>query len=178
MFCSNCGQQVRSGQRFCPVCGSLQTSVDANFRGTQQAPAGAYPFTQAVKHHELEGVFGWLRFFCFLITVVAPLGLFVPGRRLPLATEAIIAIQTIFGVLVGANLWSAGRNALEMLKVYFYLTFTLKAVFIFLSLLKVQPVYRTVAEAIGGVISIGLTLVWFLYFRNSVRVKATYGRNL
>jgi hypothetical protein len=176
MFCANCGQQVRSGQRFCPVCGSLQISVDANFHAAQQAPAGAYPFTQAAKHHELEGVFGWLRFFCFLITVVAPLSLFVPVRGLPVATEAIISVLTIFGVLVGANLWSAGRNALEMLKIYFYMTFSLKAVLLFQGLLKVQS--AGIPEVSERLISIALTLIWFLYFRNSLRVKATYGRNL
>jgi hypothetical protein len=177
MFCSNCGQQVRSGQKFCPVCGSLQPSANSDFHGAQQASAGTYPFAPAAKPDELEGVFGWLRFFCFLITVVAPLSLFLPGRGLPLAAEAIISVLTVFGVLVGANLWSAGRNALEMLKIYFYIGFLVKAVLLFQILLKVQPTGMSVAEVSERLISIAWTLIWFAYFHTSRRVKATYGRN-
>jgi zinc-ribbon domain len=177
MFCTNCGQPVSRGQRFCNACGSLQASVNAGFRGAQQATAGAYPVTEAANLPELEGVFGWLRFFCFLITVVAPVGLFIPNRRLPLAITAIHGVLIIFGILVGANLWSVGRNALEMLKVYFFARFLFDAVLVFQRTFSITDA-RSLGTAMGGFIGLMITVVWFLYFRNSLRVKATYGRNI
>jgi|SRR5450432_2488927 hypothetical protein len=174
MFCANCGQPVSSVQRFCQSCGSLQP---AGFGGTPQTAAGTYPSIETARPHELEGVFGWLRFFCFLITVVAPVGLFIPDRRLPLAIAAIHGVLIIFGILVGANLWSVGRNALEMLKVYFFARFLFDAVLVFQRTFSITDA-RSLGTAVGGFIGLMITVVWFLYFRNSLRVKATYGRNI
>ena len=164
---------MRSGQRFCPSCGSVQSE---NYRNAQPAAVGSYPSHERAVDHELHGVFGWLRFFCFLITVVAPLSLFLPGRY-PLAIEAIGGVVTIFGILVGANLWSVGRNALEMLKIYFFARFLLQAVLLFHRFFSIGRA-ESPGTALASFIGLTITVIWYLYFRTSERVKATYGKNI
>ena len=165
---------MRSGQRFCPSCGSLQTESS---HSTQQAAVGTHLSHETATAHELQGVFVWLRFFCFLITVVAPFGLFIPGGGHPLAIQAIQGILIIFGILVGANLWSVGRNALEMLKIYFFAKFLFQAVLLLHRLFSIGTA-GSPGTALVSFIGLMITVVWYLYFRNSERVKATYGKNI
>lgn len=165
---------MRSGQRFCPSCGSVQTESSYS---AQPATVGTYPPNDAATAPELQGVFGWLRFFCFLITVVAPLSLFLPGARSSLAIDIIGDVIIIFGILVGANLWSVGRNALEMLKLYLFARFLLQSVLLFHGLFLIRSA-GSPGAALGTSVGLIITVTWFLYFRTSERVRATYGTNI
>jgi len=83
------------------------------------------------------------------------------------------AAYCALSVYVGVCLWRVTATALGWLKVYFITAGSLLAL-VLLSDIVARSVPRE-----GGPIGLMLwTVVWYLYFHKSKRVRLTYGRNL
>jgi hypothetical protein len=176
MFCSNCGQQVRSGQKFCSSCGSVQAGEPANHN---TATAQVYPFIPPPGQRHLE-VGGWILAFCLGRVVLGPLLLFNHLSATPTLTDWCYRLLTAFGIVVGVLLVTRTAYALEALMAYFLIAFLLTGIILFKGMLGATGSLDDsgmpfTAGPLTGVLG---TVFWFLYFRRSVRVKATYGRNL
>lgn len=120
---------------------------------------------------------GWLMFFCILLVVIVPIGVMVIAWSGEFGIDVIFNIAwAAFGVLVGAMLWNVHPRAFVLLWIYFGMT----ALIIVLAVVNIAT-----AESVAAVHDVVLVfrsviycLAWFLYFKRSERVKATFGRNL
>jgi len=91
---------------------------------------------------------------------------------LPTLDTAMAAL----GVVVGVMLWSVNQRAFVFLWIYFGL-FLARVALRILSLYVVEESHNI--ESIGPALRSLIPLViWFLYFKQSDRVQATFGRNL
>ena len=83
---------------------------------------------------------------------------------------------TAFGALVGAVVWNVHPRAFALLWIYFGLTAGLLVLAIAGTLISSErhgP--ETLTQLVSG---FGSTVIWFLYFKQSDRVQATFGRNM
>ncbi|HMC32367.1 MAG TPA: DUF2569 family protein [Candidatus Angelobacter sp.] len=91
------------------------------------------------------------------------------------------ALRILYGAVMGVILWTGRAIALRMLRVYFIAV----AVTLALSTLQMIAVSLRAHESIflsdnftATFSPIGFAILWFAYFRKSVRVRNTYGANL
>jgi hypothetical protein len=184
VFCARCGEQIPDASETCPLCGreaSLQIDPPAPL------PAVSHPQSAALTLPAitgLSGVGGWLLVFCIMLTVLAPLAVLFPVvalRRIPSNYFMPELVRVLYGVIVGIVLWSRQAIALMMLRIYFVvLVVTLGLAWLRLIAASLQshtpvfllPVFAPVLTYTGG------SILWFVYFRKSVRVKNTYGSNV
>ncbi len=127
----------------------------------------------SVEYPELVGVGGWLWLFCFLVTIH------------PLATilETIIRPWTYWNVpllcysavsaLTGYSVWRMTPRALLFTRLFLITWFCLGA----LALIN-DVVAGTLSDRGRDFEFMIEAVVWFLYFRKSKRVKATFGRSI
>src|SRR5215472_6886400 len=189
MFCARCGEQIPDASELCPLCGQ-----EANLKLiAQPAPAvpsrPEFPIGSLPVVHGPKGVGGWLLFYCMSLTILGPafvlLGYWFTFKLQGLSPRMLHGFssrllfstaQVMYGIVVGVLLWTRRRVALMFLRVYFILVaaetllFMLEAVNF--SLRTHAPVFlssRLSSVAISG----GITLLWFVYFRKSIRVKNT-----
>ena len=184
MFCPSCGQDVGIARRFCRFCGGSLNPSPAT-------PAGSpnYPSVAAANAGtpELEGVWGWLLFFCLILTVLAPILAIEEGSSGSLLIDVTVGLKVFFGVFVAINLWSRGDYALTLLRIYFVIGVGLAILRFLITMAAVvmyahgnqtnageAAIFRLIAYLVGLVI----LAAWIAYFRSSKRVKATYGSNL
>jgi hypothetical protein len=126
---------------------------------------------------DLRGVGGWLLFFCISLTVLAPLLMFVRVSASGFALEGIVdLVLAAFGMLVGFMVWTVSPRSFVLLWIYFGITAAL------LMLGIVSTLTNTEAEPSQEVFymfrALVSTIIWFLYFKKSDRVQATFGRNM
>jgi Protein of unknown function (DUF2569) len=125
----------------------------------------------------LRGVGGWLLFYCILLTVVAPLYVLIWAWNIGFETESIVIIAwAAFGLVVGMMVWNVHRHAFVLLWIYFGLTILIFALAIVGVVLADEK--ADVNEGIRLFRSLVYTIGWFIYFKQSDRVQATFGRNL
>jgi hypothetical protein len=120
---------------------------------------------------------GWLMFFCILLIVVVPIAVMVMAWSGDFGMEILFNIAwAAFGVLVGAMLWNIHSHAFLLLWIYFGMT----ALIIALAVVNLATAEEgaTAHDAILVFRSIIYCITWFLYFKRSDRVRATFGRNL
>ena len=128
---------------------------------------------------ELEGVWGWLLFFCLWLVLLSPALVLIFGSDGPLLLNVISRLLVVFGVLVGTSLWSRYKHALGLLRVFFLVVFVKKLLWLVLLVMTSLRVAKNpFAAIVGSFVGIGFTLLWIAYFHMSERVKATYGDNL
>ena len=115
--------------------------------------------------------------FCILLTVVAPLAVFVSAWRGGFEADDIVNIAwAAFGVVVGMMVWNVHRHAFVWLWIYFGFT-----VLIFALAIAGLVLAEETADVNQGILifrSLIYTIAWFIYFKKSDRVQATFGRNL
>jgi hypothetical protein len=188
MFCARCGEQIPDACEICPQCGreanlSPQSGpsavVQAAFPAPEQigalsspnfAPAAVLPLKQ-------KEVGGWLMFFCILLILVVPIAVMAMAWSGNLGIEVVFNIAwAAYGVLVGAMLWNVRPRAFLLLWIYFGMTALIVALAVFN--LATREDGATTQDSILVFRSIIYSVVWFLYFKRSDRVKATFGRNL
>jgi hypothetical protein len=143
------------------------------------AQGPAYPFTSPARQRYAE-VGGWILFFCAVHVVIGPIRLWSHHSATPTATDWLYRALVVFGVVAGVLLVTRAAYALDVLKIYFLAAFLLNAIVLLQVMRGVTGAFDDGSMTIGGrplggVVS---TTIWFLYFRTSQRVKATYGRNL
>ena len=125
MFCSNCGQPVSSGQRFCSSCGSVRATEPASFR---PATTQVYPFSPPAGQNYLQ-VGGWISFFCVSHVVLMPVRLFFSHlSAAPTLADWIYRFLVVFGMVVSVLLVTRMAYALEALKAYFLAAFLFNGV--------------------------------------------------
>ena len=172
MFCSKCGQPTSAGQHFCSSCGSVQATEPANFT---PAATQVYPFTPPAGQNYLQ-VGGGILFFCVIQVVFGAVLLFNHHSGIPMENW-LSRLFTLFGIVVAILLAFRMNYALDLLKTFLFTSM------LFNSIVILQHFWAPNARF--GNFDTGLPFrqiviatIWFLYFRNSLRVKATYGRNI
>ncbi len=144
----------------------------------------------------LDGVKGWLLFFCLNLTVFSPLltayNLVTgynevepyfsqfPGLQTVMTMDTILGIALmIFSIFAGYSLWAKRGNAVSTAKKYLvtFLVYSfIASVLPFLAGLPSRANAVMLALAVVGLIRSAIYFtVWFSYLRKSRRVKATYG---
>jgi hypothetical protein len=123
-------------------------------------------------------------FFCVNLTILTPLVVLAQMGALAgriHSYDMINASRALYGIVVGLALWMKRPIAIFLLRIYFILT----AATMVISLLRlVAFAQRThvsvllVQGAIPVMAGCGIALLWFAYFRKSVRVRNTYGANV
>lgn len=190
MFCARCGQQIPGASEICPLCGREATlkldpppAIPAAVPATAVAPGQIqWPVEPAVirppmRRPDLKGVGGWLLFFCISLTLLTPLLTLVIMWSSNFGPEGMIDLAlTAFGVVVGIMIWNVHPRAFLLLWIFFGLMALLLVLGIaasFISSEEQSP--NQIVPLFRGLIYI---IVWFLYFKKSDRVQATFGRNL
>ncbi|HET9365428.1 MAG TPA: DUF2569 family protein [Candidatus Angelobacter sp.] len=195
MFCARCGQQIPDASEICPLCGreatlkldpppampapamSAATPAATVAPGQIQWPAEPAVIGPPMRRPDLKGVGGWLLFFCISLTLFAPVLMLVRVWSGGFELEGMIDLAlTAFGVLVGIMVWNVHPRAFVLLWVYFGLMALLLVLGIagsFVASEEQNP--NEIMQLFRALISI---IIWFLYFKKSDRVQATFGRNL
>jgi hypothetical protein len=125
---------------------------------------------------QYNGVQGWLLLFCIAITILGPLFFSIRPYTRPLSIMSSIihyadAARTIYGIYVGIAIWRKKPVALNHVKIFLIWTFVLANLVIARSLGNA----KTMAIGVASLCSIS---VWWLYFKESKRVRMIFGRNL
>jgi hypothetical protein len=182
MFCPACGKDVGIARRFCRFCGSSLNPSPAT-------PAGSPTYVTAARaaRPELEGVWGWLLFFCLILTVLAPILAIEDGSSGWLLIDVLVGLKVFFGAFVAINLWSRSEYALKLLRIYFFITicsgllrFVIGAVAAvsYARAGETGAVEEAMIRPIAYLVGLAISVAWLAYFQSSKRVKATYGSNL
>ena len=183
MFCARCGEQIPDASETCPLCGR---EASIHIDPPAPLPTVPHPRSAALTLPAItgpSGVGGWLLFFCIGRTIFAPLTILMQtaaGWRLSPA-YLFYDVRVLYGMVVGAALWLERPISLMLLRIYFIIT----------GAAAVLGVLNVVAAALGTNESlflmprfagtfgaVGITLLWFGYFRKSARVRNTYGSNI
>jgi Protein of unknown function (DUF2569) len=196
LFCARCGQQIPAAAETCPLCGQETTLKLEPVAAT--TPAKSVPYDSVAIPQDLghKNVGGWLLLYCLSLTflgpilVIAPFFFFSFSRLHPgLVFRSLIrdsyymieVTRVLYGVVVGIALWMGRAIALQLLKVYFVFL----AVDTLLNLLRLASIMLKVRatpfrslQFYPLVLSTAFTILWFVYFRKSQRVRNTYGANL
>jgi len=115
--------------------------------------------------------------FCILLTVVAPFAVLIWAWSSQFEPESIVNIVwAAFGVVVGMMVWNVHRSAFVLLWIYFGATLLVFA----LAIVGLAQADEAVDPRDGILLfrSLIYTVAWFIYFKKSDRVQATFGRNL
>jgi hypothetical protein len=148
-------------------------------------PGQALPQTHPISGP--SGIGGWLLLFCIVLTILSPLFTMLQIlpllrlRRMPYPSSMLDMLRVFYGLGVGVFLWMKRPIALVLLRVYF-IAFAVMAALAILAMIAIS--LRTHSSiflsarftAIGTLL--GYMMLWFAYFKKSVRVRNTYGANL
>jgi zinc-ribbon domain len=181
MFCPHCGSQIRDAARYCRSCGG-NLGLPSPTGAATYAIAGDPP-AMAAQDAEIRGVWGWLLFFCVILTVLGPIGFVSDISSEHFLLSVLLGLTTIFGVVVGINLWSVSESALGLLRAYFAVAavfgLLLLAVTFFSAFARPeQSLFEALGRPIFRVLKLAILAAWYAYFRSSRRVRSTYGSNL
>src|SRR5512140_2106621 len=181
MFCARC--KISDAAEVCPRCGGTQLStwtpakptpiarrLGRRVRRKQTSAAYASP--------ELRGVGGWLFFFLLQFTL-SPLAVILPfflSSHLGWLQLVNVAIAS-FGLFTALFLWREHPVGLDLLRGYLTIV-ALLAILGFVRLALLGGAAQTSRRVFALSLSLLWIAIWFVYFHNSARVQATYGRNL
>ena len=186
MFCARCGQQIPDASEICPLCGrdaNIQLAAPSGVASDAAAPAVASALAETPPsrpiRRDLQGVGGWLLFFCIGMVVLSPLVTFVQvinGANNEVLVMLLEFPRVTIGVVAGIFLWNVRPVAFTLLWIYFGIV-TMFAVLGIIGF-AAKPDPANPQDLLLTVRSLIYVFVWFLYFRRSERVRATFGRNL
>ena len=196
MFCARCGEQIPEATEICQLCGQETTLKLEPVAATTPAKSVPYDFVTIPRDPDPKGVGGWLLLYCLSLTflgpilVVAPFFLFSFSRLHPglvfrsLIRDSYYMIEVtriLYGVVVGIALWMGRAVALQLLKIYFvFLAVDTLLGFLRLTsiMLKIHATPFRSLQFYPLLLSTTFSILWFLYFRKSERVRNTYGANI
>ncbi len=169
MYCTYCGRETSGLVKYCSSCGHRLESRQPRY--ATSPPISAEAITQI---EPLKGIGGWLMCFCVLVTVVAPISLFVNWQP-----DRLAFVRTMFGLVTGVMVLSIRPSALNWLRSYFVIGFVTRtaALILFSTQSSVSDAHWFV-QFVAYLISLFLLVAWIAYFHFSVRVNATFGSNL
>jgi hypothetical protein len=187
MNCSGCGKLHTSDDRSCAGCGmrleSASPSANTGFGAAAvAAPAQMIDASQSEyiasrlspELERLQGIGGWLMWFCFVLIFLQPLMNFSEAVRDSSISALVFAIfLSALSITTGTLVYRRKPAAFPWLKWYFG---------VYLAIM----VLAAVGEAsqgfskgmLGEVRGVLFVLVWGSYFMKSKRVFANFGRNL
>jgi len=171
-------------------------TASANNPATQRADLGL----QAVGNKELQGVGGWLKFFCVMLTIIGPIvsllmlaqewqtpnlsALFkvFPTLRAVVVIESLMQLGIlIYGIIIGIMIWNGNKKGKILAERYLLVRLSVFVVgeIALIAMLSDLPDKGFAAGADSALSTIILQAiffgVWYSYFKNSKRVAATYG---
>ena len=183
MFCARCGEQIPDTSEICPLCGR-EPSIHID--PPAPIPAVSHPQSAALTLPAItgpSGVGGWLLFFCIGLTIIAPMPMLMRAstgwRFIPM--YLFDDLRLLYGIVVGAALWVARPISLMLLRIYFIIaaaTAVLGVLNLVAAALRLHESLFLVPGFTGAIEYVGIILLWFAYFRKSVRVRNTYGSNI
>ncbi len=181
MFCARCGEQIPDASQICPLCGreaSLQIDPPVPL------PTTSYPRSTALTLPVVgpNGVGGWLLFFCLGLTIFAPLTILMrttAGWRFSIP-YLFYDVRVLYGMVVGAALWLEKPISLTLLRIYFIIAGAGAILGVLNGAATALQMHESLLlpDFTGAFWAVGIILLWFAYFRKSVRVRNTYGSNL
>jgi len=125
---------------------------------------------------KLVGVSGWLLFHCILLCILQPLmmlvGLGSDGQSVPGVLAVAGAVLGIWGLIVGAMLWSRSEGALVNVRTYWRGNVVISILVALVLLATYGP--RAGLFLVDAVRSVLASALWLAYFKRSKRVRATY----
>ena len=149
----------------------------------EQTSSAPQPLATQQDTDPFRGVGGFLLFFCVAITVFRPLGCGAEILWNPHDTFVVVFDLGLaaFSIYTGLTTWRARPNALKLIKVYFIVTLALPCLMILRlstnikEIVQQSPSENPVANGLKWLITVA---IWWSYFAQSKRVKATFGSNL
>jgi ribosomal protein L40E len=182
--CPNCGLINPGTAQRCD-CGYdfLSGAVKEPPRAAKADDVKLWPEEQV----RLRGVRGWLLLWCIITAIIVPVFLIV--RAATSWTGVTLLVYLAFAglaVFTGVSVWAVRRNALRLVKVYLVamLCFALVEAFLVAVASGFAEASRQAGSdaAVGPAASLIRSLIgfyiWWSYFRQSKRVRATFGANL
>jgi Protein of unknown function (DUF2569) len=149
----------------------------------EQQTSAPQPLATQQDTDPFRGVGGFLLIFCVGITVFQPLGCAAEILRNPHDTFVVVLDLGLaaFSIYTGLTTWRARPDALKLIKVYFIVTLALAG----LMILRVSANIKEIVQQSPsenpvktGLLTLMFVAVWWSYFAQSKRVKATFGSNL
>jgi hypothetical protein len=149
----------------------------------EQKTSAPQPLATQQDTGPFRGVGGFLLFFCVATTVFRPLACVAEILRDPHDTFVVVVNLGLaaFSIYTGLTTWRARPNALKLIKVYFIVTLALPCLMILRlstnikEIVQQSPSENPVANGLKVLIVVA---IWWSYFAQSKRVKATFGSNL
>jgi hypothetical protein len=192
MFCARCGQQIPEALGLCPVCGQQVNATASPAPSSTQpvavalAPTGIQPPPVPYAAHGPSGVGGWLLFFCISFTILWPLWQLSQYVLYHFAFRGPIwwlgPLRLVFGIVVGAVLWTGKPAAMPLLRIYYVFAgaLTLWTLLNWLRLVMRADIHLGFPISFITITgsSIAFLISGVLYFATSERVRATYGSKL
>ena len=193
-LCKRCGNQLAPGAKYCSRCG-IHLVPESEVPEHDRNEEIGYP---ASADQNPIGIGGWLLLFCVGLTIIGPLYSccwinanwqitqikfdHMPNLKLAAVWEnAGMLALVVYGFVVGLMIWRGNANGREIAKKYLIirlLSFILIEI-VTIMLLGSKPHhsftvvnYGVACPAIGEIFYF---LIWWLYFKKSIRVRNTYG---
>jgi hypothetical protein len=168
MYCTYCGRETSGQINYCSSCGyRLNSPREMQYATIPPVYAEVHDQVQSLK-----GISGWLMFFCLIVTVAAPLILFLDWHA-----DRLAFVRTIFGLVTGVMVWSVRPTALGWLRSYFAIAMVTRIGALIVFGMNYSGAYWF-EQFTGHLIALVITIAWIAYFLFSARVKATFGSNL
>ncbi|MEN3369501.1 MAG: hypothetical protein V7609_1644 [Verrucomicrobiota bacterium] len=153
-----------------------------------EIPTSPVTTSSVPNEQKYKGVRGWLLFFCIALTILAPIRALVevsssykmlsyyfgrvPNLQAFWITLTLLNVGlTIYGVVVGVNLWRVRSGAVRNAKRFLWCLLAFSVGALFLPILFGVPVASIAYVKPAGILAF---FVWFFYLKKSKRVKATY----
>jgi|SRR5215472_3079074 len=197
MFCCKCGTYIDGNAARCPNCGegiisprSAGHPEEVSPRAVVEGPRNAYSYGQPIdrvawlrsQRPDLVGVSGWLFWFCLGHAIIQPLALAGSFSKYRGSGSLEVIVLAVASCFTGVWVWLRKPEALVIVKVYLIALMALSG-------------FGVVRYVMHGLNSQGadagfdlramtqmrilcITLGWFLYFKQSQRVLATFGENI
>jgi hypothetical protein len=189
MYCWKCGAVVEEVAIFCSKCG-------ANVRKVAKPAEVSFPAAQASSREsklaesdtkpELSptgpsGIGGWLAWFAFSLSVLAPLRTIgviadmmaiVPAGKLVPAIEIGLAALGVYALVTGILIFAKRPNAIYDAKTFLIVALCLNVVTSIFVLARTQ----NGTALILPIWSLAYFVIWWQYLSRSVRVKNTFPR--
>lgn len=200
ILCGNCGVQNVDDHRFCKACGCPLTAAAQQglplaepkttggapaaeqIASSLQPPTGAFTAIPN-RARKLQGVGGWLLFFCVSLTVINPLMILgeAGNSKNPFVITVDLAL-TVFSIYTGITVWLLRPNSFKWLRVFFLVQLVLGA----MTLASSIPTGQSEAEygspsssaLTSGIRTVLAVSIWWCYFKKSERVRVNFGANL
>ncbi len=201
MFCGKCGQKNPDDYLFCAACGFTLLGVHEKQTPSMELaqatvasavdPALTLPptvtatcteyFHSKAAHDPLNGVRGWLLFFCVMLTIITPIFYIFLVLRLHSSIDILLHSTLIaLSVYAGIMVWRVRPSALQWVTIYLVasVAFVLGNLILAMQTGVMATVEQSQDQILGSVRGLIGPIIWAFYFKKSRRVRATYGRNL